>query len=73
MTNIVTIERHVLVGSYFCTHVSYSLDFDTDDVVSFDIKYFFISSNQFTKDNIYSQNNYTKNDNKCCHFPTINN
>ena len=30
-------------GSYFCTHVSCLLDFDTDDVVSFDIKYFFIS------------------------------
>ena len=34
ITNPLTIKRHVLVGSYFCTHVSRLLDFDTDDVVS---------------------------------------
>ena len=42
ITNLLTIERHGLVGSYFCTYVSHLLNFDTDDVVSFDIKYFFI-------------------------------
>ena len=43
ITNPLTIERHVLVGNYFCTHVSRLFDFDTDNVVSFDTKYFFIS------------------------------
>ena len=43
ITNTLTIERHVLVGSYFCTHISCLLDFDMDDVLSFDTKYFFIS------------------------------
>ena len=42
ITNPLTIERYVLVSNYFYTHVSRLLDFDTDDVVSFDIKYFFI-------------------------------
>ena len=42
ITNPLTIKRHVLVGSYFCTHVSRLLDFDRDDVVSFDTKYFFL-------------------------------
>ena len=32
----------MLVGSYFCTHVSHLLGFNTDDVVQFDIKYFFL-------------------------------
>ena len=40
-TNPLTIERQVLVGSYLCTHVSHLLDFDMDNVISFDIKYFF--------------------------------
>ena len=40
--NLLTIERHVLMGSYFCTHVSRLLDFDSNDVVSFYIKHFFI-------------------------------
>ena len=40
ITNSLTIEKHVLVGSYFCTHVSRLLDFNTNDVVSFDTKYF---------------------------------
>ena len=31
----------MLVGSYFYTHVSHLLDFDTDNVVLFDTKYFF--------------------------------
>ena len=43
-----TNERHMLMGNYFCTHVSCLLDFYvsclldfyTDNVVSFDIKYF---------------------------------
>ena len=43
ITNPLTIERHVLVDSYFCTHVSHLLDFDMDNMVSFDTKYFFIS------------------------------
>ena len=33
-------KRHMLVSSYFYTHISHLLSFDTDDVVSFDIKYF---------------------------------
>ena len=41
--NPLIVERHVLVGSYFCTHFSRLLDFDTDNVISFDTKYFFIS------------------------------
>ena len=41
ITNPLTIEKHVLVDSYFCTHVFRLLDFDTDDVVSFNTKYFF--------------------------------
>ena len=32
----------MLVGSYFYTYVSYLLNFDIDDVISFDIKYFFL-------------------------------
>ena len=32
----------MLVGSYFCTHVSHLLGFNTDDVVQFDIKYLFL-------------------------------
>ena len=36
ITNLLIIERHVLVNSYFCTRVSYLLDFDTNDIVSFD-------------------------------------
>ena len=44
ITNTLTIEKHVLVDSFFfCTHISCSLDFDIDNVVSFEIKYFFIS------------------------------
>ena len=33
--------KDVLVDSYFYTHVSHLLSFDTDNVVSFDTKYFF--------------------------------
>lgn len=29
------------MSSYFYTHISYLLDLDMNDVVSFDIKYFF--------------------------------
>ena len=32
------------MGSYFCINASHLLNFDTDDVVSFDIRYFFLSS-----------------------------
>ena len=61
------------MGSYF-THVSRLVVFDMDDVVSFNIKYFFILWNLFTKDSIYLlTKNSTRNDNKCCHHPTINN
>ena len=38
ITYSLIIERYELVGSYFCKHVSCLLDFDTDDVVSFDTK-----------------------------------
>ena len=38
---ILTNERRVS-GSYFCTHISHLLDFDMDDMVSFDTKYFFV-------------------------------
>ena len=41
ITNPLTIERHVLMGSYFWTHVFHLLDFDMDDIISFDTKYFF--------------------------------
>ena len=41
ITNPLIIERHVLVGSYFCIHISRLLNFDMDDVVSFETKYFF--------------------------------
>ena len=41
ITNPLTNERHI-VNSYFCTHVSRLLNFDTNGVVSFDIKYFFL-------------------------------
>ena len=71
--NLLTNERRVSVDSYFWIFVSCLLDFDTNDVISFDTKYFFISYNLFTKDSIYSQKNYTKNDNKCHHLRTINN
>ena len=58
ITNPLKIERHVLVGSYFCTHISRLLNFDIDDVVLFNTKYFFISYNLFTKDGIYSQRKF---------------
>ena len=35
----------MLVGSYFCTYISYLLDFDIDNMVSFDTKYFFVKVN----------------------------
>ena len=41
ITNPITIERHMLVGSYFCEHVFRLFDFDMDDMILFDIKYFF--------------------------------
>ena len=37
----ITIERHVLVDSNFCTHFSRLLYFDTDYMVSFYTNYFF--------------------------------
>ena len=42
ITNPLTIEKHVLVKNYFCTHVSHLLSFDTDDMILFDTKYFFV-------------------------------
>ena len=33
--------KDVLVGSYFYIYISHLLDFDTDDVISFDTKHFF--------------------------------
>ena len=47
--NTLIIERHILVGNYFCTKVSRLLDFDTDDGVSFDTKYFFLFLSQISK------------------------
>ena len=38
ITNPLTFEKHMLVDSYFYIYVSRLLDFDTDDVVSFDTK-----------------------------------
>ena len=43
ITNTLTIKRHVLVDSFICTHIFCLLNFDMNDVVSFDAKYFFIS------------------------------
>ena len=42
IATLLTNEKHVLVGNYFYTHVSHLLEFDTDDVVSLDTKYFFV-------------------------------
>ena len=33
-------ERHMLLDSYFYTHITSLLDFDMNDMVSFDTKYF---------------------------------
>ena len=33
-TTLLTNKRRVLVGGYFCAHVSHLLDFDMDDIVS---------------------------------------
>lgn len=38
ITNLLKIGKHVLLSSYFYTHVARLLDFDTE---SFDTKYFF--------------------------------
>ena len=46
ITTQLTNERHVLVSSYFYTHVSHLLGFNTDDVASFDTKIFFLKMNQ---------------------------
>ena len=32
----------MIVNSYFCTYIFHLLNFDIDDVVSFDAKYFFL-------------------------------
>ena len=40
--NPLIIERHVLVDSYFYTYISQLLDFDMDDMMSFDTNIFFI-------------------------------
>ena len=39
--NSLIIEKYGLVSSYFYTNVSHLLDFDMDDMVSFDKNYFF--------------------------------
>ena len=41
ITNILIIERHVLVDNYFYARVSHLLDFNTNDVVPFYTKYFY--------------------------------
>ena len=38
ITTLLTNEKHVLVDSYFYTYISYSLSFDTNDILSFDTK-----------------------------------
>ena len=43
--------KNVLVSSYFYTHISHLLDFDIDDVVSFDTKYIFYLLNLNFYDN----------------------
>ena len=63
----------MLVGSYFCTHVSRLLDFDMNDVVSFDTKYFLFLETYLLKTISTHKKNYTKNNNKCRHLPIINN
>ena len=37
-----TTAKHVLVDSYFCTSIFRLLNFDMNDVVFFDTKYFFL-------------------------------
>ena len=39
ITNPLINKRHVLVDSYLCTHISRLLNFNTDDMASFDINY----------------------------------
>ena len=46
--NLLTNERRVSVDSYFWIFISCLLDFDTNVVVLFDIKYFFLNSNIYT-------------------------
>ena len=38
ITTSLTNKKYMLVGSYFCTYISYLLDFNTDDRVLFDTK-----------------------------------
>ena len=49
----------MLVGSYFYTDISYLLDFNTDNKVLFDIKYFFLRKS-FIHIHLYYR--YKKND-----------
>jgi len=44
ITNPLTNERHMLVSSYFYTHFSCLLNFNTDDAISFEIQYFFLTN-----------------------------
>ena len=39
--NSLTNKKHVLMNNYFCIFVFHLLDFDIDDIVSFNIKIFF--------------------------------
>ena len=39
---LLTNEKHVLMDSYFCTHISYLLNFVMDDIILFDTKSFFL-------------------------------
>ena len=45
ITILLTNERHILVSSYFYTHVFYLLGFDMIDMVSMDTKYIFSKKN----------------------------
>ena len=45
--------KHLLVGSYFCTHVFRLLNFDMNDVVLFNKKYFFLVSIIYNRDLLF--------------------
>ena len=44
------------MSNYFCTYISCLLNFDIDDVLSFDIKYFFIAKDS----NMYNMTRFTQ-------------
>ena len=70
ITNTLTIERHVVVGSYFCTHIFCSLDFDTNDVVSFNVKRSLNTVN-ICSPNLTKPKKKSRNTTKCHNIFTI--